>query len=91
MINVIIGTKVSVVEFSELRMLPINQRGRISASCRITRLMQFLVASFTRLLVNGVYWSLEKSPPEDLEVRTWDIRMAVPSKFKLRKKLGVGK
>lgn len=46
----------------------------------------FAEPSFTRMLVNGVYWALEATPPADLKVRTWDIKMAVPSKFKERKK-----
>ena len=45
----------------------------------------FAEPSFTRMLVNGVFWALEKEPPPNLTVNTWDIEMEVPSKFRQRK------
>jgi type 1 glutamine amidotransferase len=47
----------------------------------------FAEASFTRMLLNSVYWATNREPiPADQEVKTWDIEMEVPSKYTPRKK-----
>ena len=46
----------------------------------------FAEESFTRMLVNSVYWAVERPQPKPSEkISTWEIQMEVPSKFKPRR------
>lgn len=47
----------------------------------------FAEASFTRMLVNSVYWAVDRPPPSSsTKIPTWNVEMAVPSKYRQRAK-----
>jgi type 1 glutamine amidotransferase len=46
----------------------------------------FAEESFTRMLVNGVFWAVDREPPApDEKIATFEIEMEVPSKYRERK------